>query len=294
MTSSTPMATYNFSSLGRLQMAHQDVGVHAGAGTHRLVVPTMLSASWLSDDTDVAFVLLSGSVYLTQPSHRFAGELNTQVADVRAFPTTFDLSVAVTDEQLAGIEQARGQDDVALNLKVQVALLQPPPGVHATHAQDVQVRVRSSHWVTLLDQLGAQVALIVRVPSPLTDPQLFGSPQGAAGGETIPSLTQATRRLRQAREHLRDGRWDDCVGACRLVLDNISALRDVPSDARVGAVKPRDRDLELRWAAAFHAVNSIASAAHHDDKTTDDFVWSQPDAEAMLATTAALLRRYAP
>lgn len=294
MTGATPLATYNFGTLGSIQMAHQDAAIYSGAGTHRLVVPVTLSASWLREDTDVAFVLVAGSVYLTQPGHRFLGELNTQVADVRAFPTHLDLSVVLTDDQLAGVEQARGHDDLVMNLKVQLTLLQPPPGVHATHAQDSAVRVRSSHWTDLLDQIGAQTAIIVRVASPLTDAQQFDAARTHADSdESLPSLAQATRRLRQARRHLRDGRWSDCVGTCRLVLENVSALHDIPGESTVRQLKPRERDQPQRWAATYHAVHSLASAAHHDDGTTQDFVWSKHDAEAMLAMTAALVHAYA-
>jgi hypothetical protein len=42
------------------------------------------------------------------------------------------------------------------------------------------------------------------------------------------------------------------------------------------------RTQEQRWAAIFHGVKSMSSAAHHDDSTTEGF---SSDTEAILATT---------
>lgn len=82
------------------------------------------------------------------------------------------------------------------------------------------------------------------------------------------------------------------MATCRKVLENISRLVTLPSAKSIARTAPEERDQQQRWAAVFYDVRSVASAAHHDDATTDGFSWTCVDAEAVLATTASLLARY--
>lgn len=82
------------------------------------------------------------------------------------------------------------------------------------------------------------------------------------------------------------------MATCRRVLENISRLVSIPSTKSVADTSGTQRGQEQRWAAIDWDVKSMASAAHHDDRTTDDFPWSRVDAEAILAATAGLLERY--
>jgi len=58
-------------------------------------------------------------------------------------------------------------------------------------------------------------------------------------------------------------------------------------------VRGDERTKEQRWAAVYHDLKSVASAAHHDDPVTSGFVWSLEDAEMMIAATSSLLAGYA-
>ena len=82
------------------------------------------------------------------------------------------------------------------------------------------------------------------------------------------------------------------MATCRRVLENVSRLVAVPGAGEVFKVKAEDRTQDQPWAAIYHDVKSIASAAHHDDDTTEGFTWGRSDAEAILAATAGLLNRY--
>ncbi len=106
------------------------------------------------------------------------------------------------------------------------------------------------------------------------------------------SLAQATARLRQARDELKDHRYEHSVATCRRVLEIIGRLVDIPAAGDVFKLKAAERTQEQRWAAIYYGVLSLASAAHHDDEVTTDFFWSRPDAEAVLAATAGLLARF--
>ena len=65
-----------------------------------------------------------------------------------------------------------------------------------------------------------------------------------------------------------------------------------PGQAGRSLIKAEDRTQGQRWAAIYYDVKSMASSAHHDDQTTDGFVWNRSDAEALLAATAGLLAHY--
>ncbi|GHE80254.1 hypothetical protein GCM10017786_07910 [Amycolatopsis deserti] len=52
------------------------------------------------------------------------------------------------------------------------------------------------------------------------------------------------------------------------------------------------RTQEQRWAAIYHDVKSMSSAAHHDDSTTEGFSWSRADAEPSWQLRPGLLGRY--
>jgi len=114
----------------------------------------------------------------------------------------------------------------------------------------------------------------------------------ATSADDAPSLAQAAARLRQARAELRDGQWEHSVATCRRVLENIARLVSVPTAASMDDVSAQKRTQDQRWAAVFNDLKSLASAAHHDDVTTDGFAWGRADAEAVLAATAGLLRLY--
>lgn len=76
------------------------------------------------------------------------------------------------------------------------------------------------------------------------------------------------------------------------VLENVARLVSLPSATALSKIKPEDRSQDERWAAIYYDVKSMASAAHHDDGTTEGFTWRRNDAEAILAATAGLLARY--
>jgi hypothetical protein len=257
-----------------------------------MTIPVQVTATWLTNDEPPAAtpVLIVGSVWSDQPYFRWFAGVEPQVLALRGYPAGEELALSLSDEQLIALERDRGEGDVSFVIKLQATLLPPAEGVHPVMQEDVMLRIPRARWMELLDQVGSEVGILVRVPSPLTDSALERPP--AASDEDAASLTQATSRLRQARAELRDGQWEHCVATCRRVLENIGRLVTLPTVKSVTSVLPEQRTQEQRWAAIFFDVKGMASAAHHDDETTSGFVWGRADAEAILATTAGLLRRF--
>ncbi|MBI1379234.1 MAG: hypothetical protein GC157_17410 [Frankiales bacterium] len=284
-------ASIRFLPLGQIHIAFGDAYLTPGSGTHRLVFPVNMAGTWLEVATPMpsTAVLLVGTVWSSRPYFRWLGGLEPQVLTLHGSVVGEELVLTLSDDQLIALEAGRGEDDVALTLKLQATLLNPNPSVHPTNTEEVHYRITRTRWLELLDQVGAEVGILLRVPSPLTDAS--EQPPGAAAGDAA-SLAQATARLRQARAELRDHQWEHCVATCRRVLENLARLVELPSAADVFKVKAQDRTQDQRWAAIYYDVKGLASAAHHDDSTTDGFGWDAGDANAVLAATAGLLARY--
>ncbi|MFD2414814.1 hypothetical protein [Amycolatopsis pigmentata] len=269
-----------------------DAYLAPGVGTHRFVLPVKTIASWLDPEVpdSITPTLLTGTVWTDLPSFRWVAGLPTQTFTVRGYQVSEELFIDLSDEQLIALEDGRGEDDVALRIKLQATLLQADTSIHPVAHEETAVRISRARWLEQLDQIGHEVGIVVRVPSPLTDSALQLPPVAAV--EDAPSLAQATARLRQARAELRDHQWEHCVATCRRILENIGRLVTLPPAKRIFAKSVDTRTQDERWAAIYYDTKTMTSAAHHDDTTTDTFRWSQADAEAVLATTAGLLKRY--
>lgn len=285
-------ASLRFPPLGQIHMAFGDVHITPGYATHRVVLPVKITGTWLDPEapTSNTAALLVGTVWTSQPYFRWLAGLEPRVLTVRGFAVGEEVVLSLSDEQLIALERARGQDDIVLNLKLQATLLPPYEWVHPISEEETSFRISRTRWLELLDQVGTEVGILIRVPSPLIDSASELAP--AASAEDTASLAQATSRLRQARAELRDHQWEPCVATCRRVLENVARLVRLPSATALSKIKPVDRSQDQRWAAIYYDVKSMASAAHHDDNTTDGFSWNRADAEAVLAATAGLLARY--
>jgi hypothetical protein len=286
------MASLRYHPLGQVHVSFGDIHLTPGVANHCLVMPVQVVGTWLDeqDPQSNTQVLLTGTLWTENQSFRWVGGLEAQVVTLRGYAAAEELVVSLTDDQLVCLERIRGQDDVVLRLKLQATLLAPPNGVHPVAHEELPIRIPRAGWQELLDQVGTEVGILIRVSSPLTDAALTAAP--AASDKDAASRTQAAARLRQARAELRDQQWETCVATCRKVLENISKLASLPSANSVTSTPPTRRSQDQRRAAIYWDVKSMASAAHHDDGTTEGFSWNRADAEAILAMTAGLLQTY--
>jgi len=271
----------------RLQVGLGDTSLSTGAAAHMLQVQVTADALWLNDQDPpgVGIALLEGFVWLDQ-GHRPVGAFLPRTVVLRGFPVCEPLVLMLTDEQLIALEVLRGAGDLLLRVDLTATVLAGHAGHVAPSTGQVAYRLPAAVWHGLLDAAGAQVGVTVRVPSPLTAAVAReGDPEGE-GGESIARLAL---RFRQAREYLREGRYEECVATCRKVLE---ALAREDGDLHTndgGPDRSRDRGLARRWAEVRKAAFELASAAHHDDDVTAAMTWTRTDAEPLLAITAALL-----
>jgi hypothetical protein len=285
------MESFRFEPLGQVNLTYSDIQVIPGNSSHQFRIPIDVIGSWLDKDgANTAQVLATGRVWVDRPGPRWVGELGTQVITVRGYAVSHDLLLDVTDDQLIALERGRTDGDVRFQIDLQVTLLSAPDGVHPERQTQIAFRVTPSRWVEILDALGSEVAIVLRVPSPLSEPGFELVKDDAT--ERAASLVQAAADLRDARAKLRNHQWRDAVGACRHVLDVISKLSSIPAYDRIPTARRR-RSQDERWAAMFYATEGMIHAAHHGaDEGIAPFTWNRPSAEAVVASTAALLRAY--
>ncbi len=283
---------FDYLPLGSVRFDFDDVFANAGVGAHRLAVHMTHSASWLVNQAEPASspALLTGTVEVEARGQRWLAGLEPRVLTLRGYPVSEQLLISTSDEQLIALDQVRGDGEFSLVLTVQLTLLDPPDAIHPVTDTQVSIRVPRGRWLELLDQLGSEVGILIRVPSPLTG----ATATEATCADALPSLSRTVARLREARQQVRDHQWEPAVTTCRQVLDGVAALAGPNLTAAAGfrSVDPKKRNSDQRWAALFYDTYSLGSAATHDDEVTADFVWSRADAEAMLTMTAALLNHY--
>lgn len=285
------ISTLRFYPLGDIQIVLSEVHLFPGTGGHRLTFQLQVTGTWLRSGEPTASTpaLLIGTVLTEQPHSRWLCAIEPQVLALRGYQAAETVAISLTDEQLLALEDARDEGDIVLRIKFQATLLAAFDSVHQVAEDEVPLRIPRARWLELIDQAGTEVGIIIRVASPLTD----RPPHAAnARGEDTASMLQATKRLRQARAELTDHQWEQCVATCRRVLENVGRLTTIPSAKKVFDVTPEQRTQEQRWAAIYYDVKSMASAAHHDDGTTDGFTWTRSDAAAILAATAGLLHYF--
>jgi len=274
-----------FDVLARLDIS--SLVVRSGVGTHELTFRGVIHGVNLDpkvEPAEHATVLLSG--YLWLPPTRPFAQLPTTAVVLRAWPSTFTWSLHLSDEQLAALHSQLPHGMLELVLNLTATTLGDGGGYRQAEAQET-LRVPRSDWIAALSSGAVEFGVTVHVASPLT----AGMALDSGDSTDTPSFARAVERLRQARQRLLEHDAEGCVQDCRKILELLRQVRGIPTGSELDP-KARKRDAEQRWAALHDALFQLASSASHDDAVTVDIQWRLADAEAVLATTAALLARY--
>jgi hypothetical protein len=206
-------------------------------------------------------------------THLRAGHLTnpTQVA------TELSLTGLVSDEQLRVAEALRGgAEHIWVTLQVSVTCVDGDPPQLVSGSGELDFDLPSGEWAQELERVdtGSYIEILV----PLTSDNEHAT---------------AVRRLRKARELIRDNHLEEALGEARKAVEAIRAAEGTLDAVRQARSKhPRDRDQRERWAFLVEDIFSLLSGAAHDDPgTTEHFVWTREDVLALFATTAGLLNR---
>jgi hypothetical protein len=221
-------------------------------------------------------IQLSGELYVDlSDANRWLGPLHIKQVTTRGFECQAQLTCSLSDSQLRAVEQLRDGRDLPLRLHPDAVLLHPVDGLYpVVQAQEVAF-VPAEAWARQLEGLGAAVVMEVLVLLPLD------------GSE----LRRAVSRIREAKGHITDGKYEEAVIKARAALDYVRQV--VPSDSSAAGTKSRERTQEQRWNILSDNLYSLASGANHDDEVTADFKWNRDDAVMIVAAVAGLLGRLA-
>lgn len=318
-----PTATVNFTPLGSIMVAFGDPHFEPGLNGQHLALETKIHATWrdaMNTDAIAPIARIDGWVACGPYGTPKIGAMESRTITLRGYPASETLYLPLSDDQLLALDRQAGQQDVQLRVHLEATLIGDPnppasadmagldgrtltnPGqvaqvgllevvqqqFHPVASTQTPFTIRRSRWLEMLDQAGVEVALVLRLRTPLNDPALQ---EIAANDESAASVTQAANRLREARQRLRDGHPEQAIALCRKVLENIEKL--VPLiDADEAAAGGKSRSQAKRWSSVYWAIKDVAHTATHDDDTTLGFNWRVPEATAVLAMTASLLVRY--
>lgn len=247
------------------------VNLAPGTGVHRLSVTVTVTSVGLAEGLPIQ---LSGEMWTELPNaRRWLGPLHPKQVATRGFPCQEQLTCGLSDSQLRSIEALRDGRDLSLSLDLEAVLLHPVDDIYPVKQAQEPAYVPAEAWTRQLENLGAAVVMEVLVPLPFD------------GSE----LRRAVSRIREAKGHITDGRYEEAITKARLALDYVRQL--VPLDQPPPGTKAKGRTQAQRWRTLIDDLYSLASGASHDDPVTEDFTWSRDDAVMIVAAVAGLLVR---
>jgi hypothetical protein len=219
-------------------------------------------------------IQVQGDLYFElNNASRWLGPIVPKLVTTRSFTCSEQLACGVSDSQLRGIEALRKGRDFSLRFHLDAVLLRHVDGLYPLKQDQLLAHVPAEAWARQLEGLGAAVTLELLVPLPLD------------GSE----LRRAVERIREAKGHIMDGKYEEAVIKARGALDYVREA--VPADSSASSTKPRERAQAQRWHVLIDDLYSLASGANHDDAVTADFVWTREDAIMILGAVAGLLGR---
>jgi hypothetical protein len=192
--------------------------------------------------------------------------------------TQIGLKGFISDHQLRVIEAIRRGAALWVSLELHVTCADGEPGRllrgWATEPFDIQ----PGEWAAALElaDAGSYVELLVPLP---------GNTQNA----------NAVRRLRKARDLMRDDKVEEALGETRKAVEKVRSVYETGRLAAAAArADARQRTKEQRWALYVESIFSLLSGAVHDDQgTTENFTWSRAEADALIVSVAGMLGRLA-
>jgi hypothetical protein len=217
----------------------------------------------------------TADLYASRVMHQYERMVCQLTAEHLVTPTAngaqLTLTGFISHEQLREIEDLRRGEHLQLHLVL--AASTTINGTPRRHRGDEHVDISSGEWATELDRVDAATFVEVLVPMP-----------------TVTEFVTATRRIREARELLRNNDVDAAMGAARLALEAVRNELGTLKTADGAPAKGRDRTQEQRNAVLIEAAFGVLSGAMHDDDLTKTFRYTRTQAATMIALAAGVVR----
>ena len=185
--------------------------------------------------------------------------------------TTPALSMKLSSGRLHALESVR--DGGVLQFEIDVyGLAEEGQFVE----ENLRYRCEQSEWISQLNKAGARNIILLEVP-------LTKIGENSNG-------TDIAQHLEEAAKHLDAGHWKACVGACRVVVEEIWSRHFDGSDGRGEVLKMlanerKEMTKHQREAAILAGLYHYASLAHHSNSTGGSPEYSRADARMALLLT---------
>jgi hypothetical protein len=254
--------------------------IYSGIGGGRIEVSMRITRQDERKDVvpcDIAARMSVG----THPNvgQRYLCDLRTEhLVSPASHATQANLTGFITDQQFRIIEEIRHSRSLWISLELTMTCVdgEPPRLIRGWGTENFDIQ--SGEWAEALERVdaGSYVELLVPLPS-------------------NKQLANAVRRLRKARELMRSDQVEEALGETRKAVERVrKAYRTWKLAAGAAKKDARLHTKQERWAIYIESVFSLLSAEIHDDEgTTENFVWTQAEADALILSVAGMLARLA-
>lgn len=268
-----------------------------GLGYHRVGFDVTLTLHPQPADRPLALVGIVAEAYVQRaggqgreflgvarsPSGQSRSEHPQAVPGARPYECRTYLEIEMDAARVRALEGLRAGGDLRFSLTLRATFQRDRGPLHegcdqATYASN------QSEWATALERMGYGRFILIEVPAP--------------DAASRPELAKAAEALRLAEDAVRRGEWREAVGRCRDVFEAVETAKSDKQAVDGAFAAPngknqRDLTFDERLLAVRKALKLLTHPARHYDESTIDYEWRGEDAYAMVAMTAALIRKLA-
>lgn len=283
------MSAWSLNSTVFAELDWQRLHGQPGLGFYRLVAHIGVTFHGKPDGAEVTVTNIDGELLVRGKDNQehYLGYLRRQGATYpfATYQHTATGSITLEIELDAGRIEAIERIRLGGDLFFKLTLYGSAYGGGDTHSRAVQdvlhFRANQSSWIEILDQMGYRQTMLLEIP--------------VAGGEISPQLSEAAKHLQTAQAHLLRGHFRDAVGACRDVMELLSAALTDEEGQLPGTIKAwfddtRSMGKGERLRIVRRALKVLAHPARHADQVATSIEWGPTDARAAIIMAAALLQ----
>lgn len=194
-------------------------------------------------------------------------EFRLEQHDNSVFPRACELSLPLNERHIRALDDLRNDGDLRFNLKL-IGFGGDADGHEGVSPfeQEIQHVLARSDWIGQLNASGAANIAMFEVALPVgvgdADNQPFGM-------------------LRRAQQHFLNGRYDDAVGACRLVLEKLGVPKQGGS-ITLDQTTPQPERMTLFAQILRHTTHH----PHHARPETEQHRFTRAEARMIVQMTA--------
>lgn len=260
-----------------------------GLGFHRLMARIGITTYGRPQDEAVVITNIKGDLYVRGKVNRecFLGHMRRQGPEtpLETYPNTSKADVTLEAEldarRIEAIERIRLGGDLFFKLDLYGIAQRIRERSSQSVQKTLEYRANQSSWIEVLEHMGYRKTLLLEIPIPQ--------------GEVAPQWTEAAEHLQTAQMHLLSGHFRDAVGACRDIMESLSAALNDEGNQLPEVIKSwfqgtRSMGKEERLRLIRRALKVLTHPARHADEVAISIEWGPTDARAIVIMAATLLQ----